>query len=107
MHKIEAPISLSVNYHGENPRTPDGLYLTLPDISELEGLPSSGTITFRYTRESLRLPKDNKLSAEICLCEITDVKGDKESEEKSDDTVDKLFAEAQKAREEDDEDDKE
>jgi hypothetical protein len=102
MHKLKEPISLARDYSNDGPVSPntDGLHLSLPDISELQGLPASGTITFRYTRERLSLPKDNKLSADLCLCEILDVKGDKVDEEKTEDTVDALFAEAQKSSEE-------
>lgn len=97
MSDLKSPISLSYSGASTDVVGPSGLHLSLPDISELEGLPASGTITFRYTRESLRLPKDNKLSAEICLCELLAVEGDKVEDEKDADVVDKLFAAAKDA----------
>ena len=99
------PISLAPEY-GEMQAPidpPKGIYLSLPDVSELDSLPACGEITFRYVRERLSLhsKEETRLSADLCLCEITKVEAGPECEEKKDDVVDKLFAEAKK---EDDED---
>lgn len=103
MH-LKNPIALSYDYDTV-PSSPvnAGLRVTLPDIAELQRLPASGTITFRYTRENLNLRKDDTLSAEICLCELLEVDGDKEAEEKQEDVVDKLFAEAKEKPKDDEE----
>lgn len=95
MPKLEKSISLSYGGPSDNVASSEpGIRVTLPDVSELTKLPSSGTITFRYDRDTLRLQKDDTLSADIRLCEITEIEGDEASEEKKDDVVDKLFAEA-------------
>lgn len=77
---------------------PEGIYITIPDVSALKNLPESGEITFHYCRKNLNLNEDDKLSAQICLCRILSVKADPEEdggEEKTDDVVDKLFEAAQ------------
>ncbi len=99
--KSSIPLSYGNSAKTDMPR--EGIYITLPDVTELETLPASGEITFRYCRENLKLGKDDKLSAEICLCELVDVEPDAEAESKTDDVVDKLFDEAKSAPEESDE----
>lgn len=104
MSHLKSPIILSSKYDHPGPvgdQTSEGLRLSLPDISELEKLPASGTITFRYTREDLHLSKEDRLSASICLCELLAVEPDAEAEEKKDDVVDKLFDEANQSARED------
>ena len=85
----------------------NGVYVTLPDVSGLEGLPSCGTITFRYIREGLNLRGTDQLSANLCLCEVTAVEAGDECEEKQEDVVDKLFAAAKEEKESDEESEEE
>jgi predicted nucleic acid-binding Zn-ribbon protein len=94
-------VTLSSGYAITAPSSPDddGLYLHIPDVSGLEGLPQCGTITFKYKRKELSLGED-RLSARLCLLEITDVEADEEceTEKKTDSVVDELFKEAQKSK---------
>ena len=85
--------------------TEEGLYLHIPDVSQLDTLPEYGTISFKYKRKEIALGED-KLSARLCLLEITGVEADENCpEEKTDDVVDKLFEEAQKNKDEEDSED--
>lgn len=97
MSDLKKPVQLG--YGNSTASTPldEGIRVTLPDVSELEGLPECGTITFRYVRESLNLRTtgETKLSAELRLCEITAVEAGPDCEEEAGDPVDKLFAEVQ------------
>ncbi len=73
--------------------------LFLPDVTGLECLPESGTITFQFDRRELKLT-DGRLSAVLELTDITDVQCDEEAEEsKTEDLVDKLFEEAKEDKE--------
>ncbi len=88
----------------------EGLYLHLPDVSGLGALPECGEITFKYRRKKLSLVSEDekRLSAELCLLEITDVEADENCpEEKTDDVVDALFKEANGGEEKDDSEEKE
>lgn len=102
MSDLKKPISLTASYNTSAPVGPsDGIWVTLPDVSGLESLPASGTITFRYTRKKLILNEGNSLTADLCLCELLAVEGDESpAEEKNEDVVDKLFAAAKQEPEE-------
>lgn len=76
-----------------------GIYVRLPDIAELGGLPLSGEITFCFERKSVSLDGADDLSAQLMLTKITAVKADVSEDEDApkDDVVDKLFDEANAA----------
>lgn len=99
---LDEPFALSSNFPNDlaSP-APLGVAVILPDVTELGGLPAEGEITFRFKRGELRL-RGGKLSAELILSAILKVEGEKEEgeDEKSDDIVDKLFAEADKTEDE-------
>lgn len=101
-------VILTSSYGNAIPSSPEeeGLYLHIPDVSGLDTLPEYGTISFKYKRKEIALG-DEKLSARLCLLEITEVEADEEhpSEQKTDDVVDKLFEEAQKNKDEEDSED--
>lgn len=106
MKYLKQPVSLAPVGLNDAPALSacsEGVYVSLPDVSELNSLPASGYITFKYERKRLSLQNDpeQRLTAELCLCEITEVEADEEVK-KTDDVVDKLFAEA--AKKEDDSD---
>jgi len=78
---------------------PGVITLYLPDVTGLECLPESGKITFQFDRHELKLT-DGCLSAVLNLSAITDVECDEDAEEsKTEDLVDKLFAEAKEGDE--------
>ena len=79
----------------------DGLFLHISNPCVVD-LPESGLITFRYRRGDLHLVKGEEVRAftDLNLTEIVDVEScedESEDDEKAEDNLDKLFAEAAKA----------
>lgn len=84
---------------------PSGGYaptIYLDEIPGIEDFPEQGTMVVKFKRTSLSVRTDDRgtrvsMSLEIpCICEIMPEKGLKELEEKAEDALDKLLAEAAK-----------
>jgi hypothetical protein len=93
----ELPISNDFAATVPTGRPDTGIFISLPDVAKLGELPPEGFITFRYSRENLRLGKDKRLSADLRLHSVTEVECCEEDEmdENSDteEAVDRLFNE--------------
>lgn len=100
--KLKEPVSLSPS--AVNSISPvdykEGVQVFLPDVSELECLPASGEITFKFCREEVSV-RGGKMPARLSLLSIISVECDEDAEEAPlENAVDKLFAEASKEEEE-------